>query len=242
MTVVLSISLIIGALFVGFNFTEAKTKSGKVAITVVDFRPGEKRVDYTVVKSSTGNTLGHKIFDFLAHEIEADNPFTLTVSFSTKGLHNGDKLYACVDELDFGDAGYCSFDFSYKKGKTFKTSISMASADSSSGNGNNGGGGDNPGDTASVSIASGSSSPNNGQNYVPNKVTVSKGGTVTWTNDDDTLHTVTSGTPEGGNSGTDFDSPYIVAGKAFEHTFDSKGSFDYYCSLHPFMKGKVIVN
>lgn len=97
-------------------------------------------------------------------------------------------------------------------------------------------------DSESVSISPGSSSPSNGQNFSPSKVGISEGGTVIWSNDDDTLHTVTSGTPEGGNSGTEFDSSYISAGKTFEHTFNSKGSFDYYCTLHPFMKGKIVVS
>jgi plastocyanin len=94
---------------------------------------------------------------------------------------------------------------------------------------------------ASVMISPGSSSPSNGKNFVPDTLPVSKGATVTWTNQDTTLHTVTSGTPEGGNSGTEFDSSYIAAGKTFQHTFNTAGTFDYYCTLHPFMKGKVAV-
>ncbi|HEX9320001.1 MAG TPA: plastocyanin/azurin family copper-binding protein [Nitrososphaeraceae archaeon] len=94
---------------------------------------------------------------------------------------------------------------------------------------------------ASVTISPGSSSPSNGKNFVPDTLPVSKGSTVTWTNQDTTLHTVTSGTPEGGNSGTEFDSSYIAAGKTFQHTFNTAGTFDYYCTLHPFMKGKVAV-
>jgi plastocyanin len=95
---------------------------------------------------------------------------------------------------------------------------------------------------AYVTIVPGSSSPSNGKNFVPDTLPVSKGTTVTWMNEDTTLHTVTSGTPEGGNSGTEFDSSYIAAGKTFEHTFNTAGTFDYYCTLHPFMKGKIVVS
>lgn len=95
---------------------------------------------------------------------------------------------------------------------------------------------------ASVSIAPGSSSPSNGKFYVPDPLNVATGTPVTWTNDDSTLHTVTSGSPEGGTSGTEFDSSYLAAGKTFQHTFSSAGTFDYYCTLHPFMVGKVIVS
>ncbi|MGG6460362.1 MAG: plastocyanin/azurin family copper-binding protein [Candidatus Eiseniibacteriota bacterium] len=95
---------------------------------------------------------------------------------------------------------------------------------------------------ASVTISPGSSSPSNEKNFVPDDLKVKVGTTVTWTNGDTTLHTVTSGTPEGGNSGTEFDSSYIAAGKTFQHTFNTAGKFDYYCTLHPFMKGEVEVS
>jgi plastocyanin len=95
---------------------------------------------------------------------------------------------------------------------------------------------------ASVTIAAGSSVPSNAKFYEPETQTVSKGTTVTWTNADSTLHTVTSGSAEAGNSGTEFDSSYLAAGKTFQHPFSTAGTFDYYCTLHPFMKGKVVVN
>jgi plastocyanin len=93
----------------------------------------------------------------------------------------------------------------------------------------------------SITISPGSSVPSNGKFFVPDTLTVSKGTTVTWTNGDSTLHTVTSGSAESGNSGTEFDSSYLAAGKTFQHQFSTTGTFDYYCTLHPFMKGKVVV-
>src|SRR4029079_10563776 len=54
----------------------------------------------------------------------------------------------------------------------------------------------------SVTISPGSSSPSNGKFFVPDTLTVSKGTTVSWTNGDSTSNTVTSGSPESGNSGT----------------------------------------
>jgi plastocyanin len=93
----------------------------------------------------------------------------------------------------------------------------------------------------SVTISPGSSVPSNGKFFVPETLTVSKGTTITWTNGDSTLHTVTSGSAESGNSGTEFDSSYLAAGKTFQHQFSTSGTFDYYCTLHPYMKGKVVV-
>ena len=92
-----------------------------------------------------------------------------------------------------------------------------------------------------VLIADGSSSPSNDDFFEPSQITVAKGTTVKWINQDSTLHTVTSGKPNEGNSGTEFDSSYFAAGKTFQHQFSTAGTFDYYCTLHPFMSGKVRV-
>ena len=93
-----------------------------------------------------------------------------------------------------------------------------------------------------VTIAQGSSAPTNAEFYTPPTLTVPTGTTVTWKNADSTLHTVTSGSAESGESGTVFDSSYMAAGKTFQWTFSTAGTFDYYCTLHPFMKGQVVVN
>ena len=92
-----------------------------------------------------------------------------------------------------------------------------------------------------VIITLGSSSPTNAKFFEPPTLNVPVGTTVTWKNSDSTLHTVTSGSAESGTSGTIFDSSYLAAGKTFQHTFSGAGTFDYYCTLHPFMKGKIIV-
>jgi plastocyanin len=97
--------------------------------------------------------------------------------------------------------------------------------------------------SAEVSIPSGSSVPGceeTDECYVPNTVTIGVGGTVTWTNDDTAAHTVTSGTPSDGPDGA-FDSSIVMAGKTFEHTFDDAGEYDYFCIVHPWMTGTVIV-
>jgi plastocyanin len=94
---------------------------------------------------------------------------------------------------------------------------------------------------ASVSIVKGASSPSIAKPYDPSPVTIKPGTSVTWTNNDSTLHTVSSGLPEQGAVGTLFDSSLIAPGKTFTHAFDKAGSFDYSCTLHPFMRGQVIV-
>jgi plastocyanin len=82
--------------------------------------------------------------------------------------------------------------------------------------------------------------------YQPNPIEVSVGGTVTWVNDDFTVHTATSGTADSGSTGmfggTD-DSPELIGpeGDTQTVTFDDAGEFEYYCTLHPNMVGTVIV-
>ncbi len=94
-----------------------------------------------------------------------------------------------------------------------------------------------------VSIPAGSSNPSATEFFVPAEISVPAGSTVTWTNDDTTIHTVVEGSPESASSGATpgFDSSIIAPKATFENTFDTAGEFDYYCNLHPFMTGKVTV-
>jgi plastocyanin len=65
-------------------------------------------------------------------------------------------------------------------------------------------------------------------------ITVPVGTTVTWTNDDSTAHTVSQ-------VGGGFESGKLDPGKTFSYTFDTAGSYDYFCQFHPNMKGTVVV-
>ncbi|MFL6393927.1 MAG: cupredoxin domain-containing protein [Nitrososphaeraceae archaeon] len=94
---------------------------------------------------------------------------------------------------------------------------------------------------ASVSIVRGASSPTVSKTYDPSPLTITRGTMVVWTNKDSSLHTVTSGLPEQGSVGDLFDSGIISLEKTFSYTFDKPGTFDYSCTLHPFMHGQVIV-
>lgn len=94
-----------------------------------------------------------------------------------------------------------------------------------------------------VSIAPGSAVPGceeTNECYIPYKVNIKVGETVTWTNKDTAGHTVTSGTPEGGPDGK-FDSLGIAPFETFSYTFNEVGTFDYFCIHHPWMTGIVEV-
>jgi len=70
--------------------------------------------------------------------------------------------------------------------------------------------------------------------FTPNPIKVKKGTTVTWTNQDVASHTVT-GDNGGPNSST------IATGQSYSFTFNTVGTFNYHCAIHPSMKGSVIV-
>jgi len=95
--------------------------------------------------------------------------------------------------------------------------------------------------SATVENAAGSSTPGCEPDcFIPSTVVITVGGTVTWENTDTMAHTSSSGTPADGPDGV-FDSSLVMAGASFSHTFDSAGTFDYFCMVHPWMTGTVIV-
>ncbi len=70
--------------------------------------------------------------------------------------------------------------------------------------------------------------------FTPATVTVPVGATVVWTNQDSTIHTVTA------NNGA-FASDVLKVGQTFRFTFNQPGTFDYICTIHPEMKGTIVV-
>ena len=98
--------------------------------------------------------------------------------------------------------------------------------------------------TVTVSLPAGTAVPGCEETdacYVPSSVSINVGDTVSWSNDDTAAHTVTSGSPTGGPDGI-FDSSLFMAGTTYEHTFNDAGSYDYFCMVHPWMKGSVQVS
>ena len=77
--------------------------------------------------------------------------------------------------------------------------------------------------------------------FIPSVVTVDVGGAVTWINEDAAAHTITSGVlADGGPDGV-FDSGLFAPETEFSHTFDEIGEYPYFCMVHPWMSGLVIV-
>jgi len=75
--------------------------------------------------------------------------------------------------------------------------------------------------------------------FYPSSITIPTGTTATWVNMDFVQHTVTSGT-EGAPTGV-FDSHPFSHMQSFSYTFNTPGTYTYYCDLHPNMIGTILV-
>ena len=96
---------------------------------------------------------------------------------------------------------------------------------------------------AEISIVNGAATLDN-KAFSPNHLKIKVGTTVTWTNNDNNIHTVTSGVPNTPNAGQVFDSgltSLISPSKTYSHKFTSAGEFSYFCRLHPTMIGEIEV-
>ena len=95
--------------------------------------------------------------------------------------------------------------------------------------------------SAEVVPVSGSASPGcEPECYDPSTVTISAGGTVTFVNSDMAPHTATSGTAIDGPDGV-WDTSLIMNAASYSVTLDNPGTYDYFCMVHPWMQGIVIV-
>jgi plastocyanin len=70
--------------------------------------------------------------------------------------------------------------------------------------------------------------------FTPAEAEVAVGTTVVWTNGDDIPHTVVDADHK-------YKSSALDTGDTFSHTFTEPGTYEYFCSLHPHMTGKIIV-
>jgi plastocyanin len=70
--------------------------------------------------------------------------------------------------------------------------------------------------------------------FTPETLEVAAGTTVTWTNEDDIPHAV-------GAKDLTWKSHAMDTGDSFSHTFATPGTVDYFCTMHPHMKGKIVV-
>ena len=94
---------------------------------------------------------------------------------------------------------------------------------------------------ATVENAMGSSTPGCEPDcFLPSTVTIGVGGMVTFSNNDSAAHTSTSGTGADGPSGV-WDSSLVMMGAAYTTPALDAGEYPYFCMVHPWMEGLVIV-
>jgi plastocyanin len=99
------------------------------------------------------------------------------------------------------------------------------------------------GSQTTVVMPLGSSGATSGAGYEPPEVTVSPGATVTWDNQDNALHTATSGNPDNTTPDGKFDTGLVGANQESKPiTMPTEpGEYTYFCTLHPFLVGTVTV-
>jgi len=76
--------------------------------------------------------------------------------------------------------------------------------------------------------------------FIPGVATVDLGGKVIFLNDDSAAHTFSAGTAADGPTG-EFDTSMVMAGNSYEWTADTSGVIDYFCMVHPWMTGLLVV-
>jgi plastocyanin len=72
--------------------------------------------------------------------------------------------------------------------------------------------------------------------FHPATLTVQKGSTVTWVNQDEDVHTI-----KGVDGPEAFNSPALDSGSRFGFTFQKAGTYRYVCTVHPYMHGVIVV-
>jgi len=90
------------------------------------------------------------------------------------------------------------------------------------------------GDTAVQAAAQAAAIQIDNFHYTPPSLVVAPGTTVTWTNADDSPHTVREKDGK-------FKSAALDTDDTFSQTFAAPGEYEYFCSIHPYMTGKIVV-
>ncbi len=150
-------------------------------------------------------------------------PGNVSATYSFTAKFSGIYEFVCTYHAEVGMIGYLVVlpNAAYAPKTTTSASTATAAA-------------------VAVSIASGASGyPNKG--FTPDNITVVIGvnNTVSWTNNDVSIHTVTSTTVPSGAS--PFDSGFLNTGATFTYTFATPGVYEYHCTIHPGMTGFVTV-
>jgi len=203
---------VVGEMPAGAQIHSVSILEGSAEQGNLDYDPDESHVQQGYIVEWTNN-------DSFAHTVTSSLDFGET--FDSGLLSSGEKFLLDTTDLSLGEYEYLCIVHPWMIAYLVVEEIREIQ-------------------TTVVSIPQGAGFQQPGQVYYDsNLVTVVIGNTVSWVNDDEQVHTVTSGTPTGGPDGL-FDSGLISSGGSFHQTYDTVGTFDYYCIVHPWMQGTVI--
>ncbi|MBI5133391.1 MAG: cupredoxin domain-containing protein [Thaumarchaeota archaeon] len=203
---------------------------------------GFKAYEPAEVTVAKGITIVWTNDDNVVHSVTSDS----TGLFDSGTIKSKEKYALNTNKLEKGEYGYfCTF-HPFMQAK-FVVEENEAAGEITTPGGENKSTGEKivntTSNTVGVNISAGSSDSKNPEFFTPKEVTVAEGVIVVWTNSDATGHTVTSGNVGDTDTGKIFDSgfPLLDSGKKYQFTFKEKGEYSYFCQVHPWMIGKVIV-
>jgi len=94
--------------------------------------------------------------------------------------------------------------------------------------------------SAEIIMPNGNAEQSNTGFFIPLHLQVKIGTTVVWVNDDNVLHTVQSQDEEGNPTGV-FNSNVLNTGERFAFKFEESGTYNYFCTLHPWRVGQLTI-
>ncbi|HVU60139.1 MAG TPA: cupredoxin domain-containing protein [Mycobacteriales bacterium] len=115
------------------------------------------------------------------------------------------------------------------------TLLALASALAGCSSANSGGDAAGPGSSCVTVSGSAAKVTIVGFTFRPACISVARGTTVTFTNEDSVTHTAT------GSSSGGFDSGDLNHGQTYRHVFTTPGTYDYLCDIHQYMHGEIVV-
>lgn len=197
------------------------TPAGPIfAIEILEGSAQEGKPDYEpdVAVVTQGYTVEWTNIDSVAHTVTSTEDFGET--FDSSLMSAGDVFTIDTTNLDVGEYEYLCIVHPWMT----STLIIEAAKE-----------------PEKVLIPQGAAIPDDGQIYYdPQVINVKVGSVIAWDNVDSTVHTVTSGVAPADADGI-FDSEMMLAGDVYEFKFTEVGSYDYYCTFHPWMVGTVNV-
>jgi len=197
------------------------TPAGPIfAIEILEGSAQEGKPDYEpdVAVVTQGYTVEWTNVDSVAHTVTSTEDFGET--FDSSLMSAGDVFTLDTTDLDVGEYEYLCIVHPWM------TSTLIIEA---------------PKEPEKVLIPQGAAIPDDNQIYYdPQVINVKVGSLIAWDNVDNTVHTVTSGIAPADADGM-FDSEMMLAGDVYEFKFTEAGSYDYYCTFHPWMVGTVNV-